>query len=155
MTKKDIARITHASGLNFFHTNAMYDPWPFGIYYVLDCFYVKRINSNSYQYQEVYGTTQVANVPDNIGRLRSVTTKTLAEVQEICPDLVCNRDGDERLLIEGSYRRRGNANESDKSKLGFSLLKPKPIKSADGYSNSFFLYQLVIVPKPGLFPVTE
>ena len=149
LTKKDIARITHASGLNFFHTNTVYVPYPFGIYYVLDCFYVKRINSNNYQYQQVYGSTLSAKTLNDMGSATSVTTKTLAQVQAMCPDLVCDKDGDERVLVEAIYR-----GSSDKRKLGFFLLQPKIKKTTDGY-NASFSYKLVIVPKPGLFPVTE
>lgn len=151
LTKKDIARITHASGLNFFHTNAMYDPWPFGIYYLIDCFYVKRINSNSYQFQEIWGSTVSARTPNDMGRAASVTTRTLAQVQAMCPDLVCDKDGDERLIVEAIYRNRN----FNKSKLGFFLLEPKNNTQGTDGNNALFLYKLVIVPKPGLFPVTE
>ncbi len=150
LTKKDIARITHASGLNFFHTNTMYDPWPFGIYYVLDCFYVKRINSNNYQYQQVWGSTKSAKTLNDMGDIWSVKTKTLAQVQAMSPDLVCDTDGEERLLVEALYRGKGDL----KRRLGFFLLEPKNTKGTDGY-NASFVSKLVIVPKPGLFPVTE
>ena len=156
LTKKDIARITHASGLNFFHTNTMYNPWPFGIYYLIDCFYVKRINSNNYQYQEVWGSTTSAKTLNDMGSATSVTTKTLAQVEAMCPDLICDKDGDERVLIEGNYRSKvADVSKFDKSKLGFFLLKPKNTKGTDGSTRPLFLYKLVIVPKPGLFPVTD
>ena len=71
----------------------------------------------------------------------------------MCPDLVCDRDGDERLLVEALYRAKGDL-KSLKRGLGFFLLEPKNTKGTDGY-NALFLYKLVIVPKPGLFPVTE
>ena len=84
-----------------------------------------------------------------MGSVRSKTI-TLAEVQAMCPDLVCDRDGDERLLVEALYRAKGDF----KRGLGFFLLEPKNTKGTDGY-NALFVYKLVIVPKPGLFPVTE
>ena len=156
LTKKDIARITHASGLNFFHTNTMYVPHPFGIYYLVDFFYVKRISSDSYQFQEVWGSTVSAKTLKDTGHATSVTTKTLAQIQAMCPDVVCDKDGEERVLVEVNYRSTtADASKFDKSKLGFFLLKPKGIKGTDGYDNSLFLYKLVIVPKPGLFPVTD
>ena len=89
--------------------------------------------------------------PNDMGRAASVTTRTLAQVQAMCPDLVCDKDGDERLIVEAIYRNRN----FNKSKLGFFLLEPKNnTKGTDG-NNALFLYKLVIVPKPGLFPVTE
>lgn len=63
LTKNDLARVAYASGLNFFHTNTMFNPWPFGIYYAVNYVWVKRINSNSYQFQHCYVTTSAGLSP--------------------------------------------------------------------------------------------
>ena len=59
LTKFDLANVSYSSCLNFFHTNSMFPPCPFGIYYALVCHYVKRINSNCYKYQLCYATTSI------------------------------------------------------------------------------------------------
>ena len=81
---------------------------------------------------------------------KSIVTKSLSEIESAHPDLVCNKDGDERVLIEVIYRK---AIGFDKKKLGFFLLEPQVSKPAlDNNSNNAFIYYLVITPKPGLFP---
>ena len=153
LTKRDFANIGYASCLNFFHTNTMFTPWPFGVYYVLACYWVKRVNSNSYQWQHCYGTTSPFKTsPAEMNQeCRSIVTKSLSEIESMHPDLVCSKDGEERVLIEIIYR---NATGFDKKKLGFFLLEPKVSKPdiiGNTHPNSF-IYYLVITPKPGLFP---
>ena len=147
LTQNDLARITYASCLNLFSNLSMFNPWPLKIYYLAHYHYVKRINNNSYQYQLCAFTTGLKfpiTLLIAMGRdCQSIQTKTLTQIQNIHSDLVCNKDGDERLLIKCWYKLIMG---SYKSKLGFFLLKPK------FGDNGNFVYQLVITPKPGLFP---
>ena len=151
LTKRDFANIGYASCLNFFHTNTMFTPWPFGVYYVFACYWVKRVSSDSYQWQHCFGTTDPGTSPASMHQnCRSIVTKSLSQIESTHPDLVCSKDGDERVLIEVIYRR---ASGFDKKKLGFFFLESKASKPAvDGYSANIFIYHLVITPKPGLFP---
>ncbi len=154
LSKKDFADIAYASSLNFFHTNTIFKPWPFGIYYALICAWVKRVNSNSYQYQKCYGTTSTSGAsPDGMNQgCTNVETKTSSQIQAINPDLICDKDGEERLVVECCYRKASGFN---KKKLGFFLIEPKLQKDTIDNINNFFRYQLVITPKPGLFPGTN
>ena len=149
LTKDDFGRIAWASCLNFFHTKSMCTPWPFKIYYAMVVDWVKRVNSNSYQFQLCYATTYRGTSPLTLNRdCESVKTITLAEVQEKDPELVCDKDGEEQVCIECCYR----SNIFDKSKLGFFILTPKPYKSLEYQTNNYFTYRMVFTPKPGLFP---
>ena len=74
--------------------------------------------------------------------------KNKNQVANYHPDLVCNKDREERLCIVASYRKIG---DFSKSKLGLFILEPKEI---DNYQ-SIFMYKIVITPKPGLFPITR
>ena len=149
LTTSDLARISFASCLNLFHTNTMFRPWPLGIYYGINYRYVKRLEANSYQYQHSWGSTSGGNKPTNIqkGADSTMSTKTASQVQGIHPDLICYKDGEERLVVEVVYRRTS----FDKSKLGFLLMVPK--NSSDG--SNLLQYKFVITPKPGLFPVVN
>ena len=153
LTKYDFGRIAYASCLNFFHTNTMFYPYPFGIYYDVDFFYVKKISSDKYQYQQCYGSTGGdCTSPSGMNmNCKSISTKTSAEIDAIHPDLLCNNVGEERVLVECCYRRRYAA-KFDKRQLGFLILNPKVTKAHDGTTYNFFIYDLVITPKPGLFP---
>ena len=146
LIQKDFKIITFASCLNFFHTNTMFKPWPFGIYYSVSYEWVKRVNSFAYTKDD--GTTS----PMTMGRkCGSITTITQAAVEAKNPDLVCDKDGEERVCIESCYRRRYD-NSFDKSQLGFFILTPKGHKGIDDGANLLFSHQVVITPKPGLFP---
>ena len=151
LTKDDFGRIAWASCLNFFHTKSMCNPWSFGLYYAVSYVWVKRINSNSYQHQDCYATTSAGTSPMETNRnCGSVTTRTPAYVEAKSPDLVCEKDGDERVCVECCYRKINNSFK--KSQLGFFILTPKTYKSIDGMTNNFFTYRIVFTPKPGLFP---
>ena len=151
LTSTDCAHIAFASCLNFFHTNSMFEPSPFGIMYVAHFYYVKRINNNSYQYQKCFGATQNATSVQTMNKYcSSVTQKTLAKIQSLHPDLVCNKDGEERVLIECVYRAARNY--KSKRQLGFFLLEPRTIRSTLDNSDNFFSYCIVITPKPGILP---
>ena len=118
----------------------------------MDCWWVKRISSDKYQYQHCYGSTSTGQNPNEMWKAcLSVYTGTSEQIKKIHPDLVFDKDGEERLLIECGYRKRGNF---DKTKLGFFLLSPK-VTEKSRYGADLFMYQLVIVPKPGLFPGKE
>ena len=152
ITSFDLARISFASCLNLFYNNSMFDPFPIGMYYDIDYYYVKRINSDSYNFQVCYGSTSIGHSPNEMSKTCGVVTvKTLAEIQEYDPNLACEKDGDEKLLLECCYRKRKlglfNINH-----LGFFLLNPKTTTTRAGSSNNFLVYHLIIVPKPGLFP---
>ena len=146
LTQNDLARISYASCLNFFHTNSMFPPCPLGIYYGMDVWYVKRIDSDNYQCQECYATTSIGGGTALLNAMNkkcgAVNKRTKTGIIALHPDLVCNKDGDERILIICSYR----AWRFKKSKLGLFILEPK--LGNDGN----FSYKLVITPKPGLFP---
>ena len=132
LTPEDFGRITFASGMNFFHGNTMFDPWPLGIYYVVDCFWVKRINNNNYQFQECAGSSARDGIPPaKMGRCYAVSTIDLATVKSMHPDLECNKDGEERVLVECTYKRKYKA-AFNKSQLGFFILNPQTTTSVDG-----------------------
>ena len=146
LTISDLARITFASGLNLFHTNTMFNPWPFGIYYYINYRYVKRLEVNSYQYLLFWVSSIGGTGPGNINKgINTSSTKTANQVRNMHPDLICHKDGDERLVVEVCYRRKS----FDKSKLGFLLMVPQN----SGTGSNLLQYQFVITPKPGLFPV--
>ena len=161
LTKSDLSRIAYACGLNFFHNNSMFNPWPLGLFLCMNTWWVKRINSNSYQYQLSWiSTSNHASSPNNmfygIGNIEAMTKEQLiAELKEKLigynkyqhSDLFCEKDGDERVLIEIHYRKIN----FDKRKLGLFILEPKAF---DIYGTAFF-YQLIIAPKPGLFPAQK
>ena len=147
LTRDDFARISYASCLNFFHTNSMFTPWPFGVYFIIDYFWVKRISENTYQYQKCCGSTIRTGSPffGFFNRYcENVQTKTLDQVQKLHPDLVCDKDGDERLWLSCRYRKINFT----KSKIGFFFIEPI---SKNNWED-LIAYQLVISPKPGLFP---
>lgn len=143
----DITRISFASCLNFFHTNSMFSPWPHGIFYSLDLHWVKRLGSDNYTHQQCWATTENGNSPSTMFKGHGTWPKTAAQLAQMHPDLVCSKDGDERLLIFCRYRSMNFT----KSKLGFFLIEPKTTYSW----NSLLVYKLVITPKPGLFPVCD
>ena len=161
ITIKDIRNISYASCLNFFHTTTMFDQYPFGIYYVAHFYYVKRISSDSYQYQKSYGATDHSTSLENMknivaGSGDGVSTIRSAQVEAMHPDLICQNDDEERVLIDCNYGKVNWGSEQfNKSKLGFFILNPSNVKSVDGRTNNAFVYQLVITPKPGLFPVKK
>lgn len=151
LTAADLARITYACCLNFFHTNTMFNPWPFGISYSINFVYVKRLNSNSYQYQSSWGSTESGVSPVDMGR-SSISTKKSSEIENVSTDLLCSRDGEEKLFLNCTYRRMLNF---DKSKIGLFLLNPQMVKGGMHTTNRYpdlLYYQIVISPKPGLFP---
>ncbi len=155
LTKKDFARITFASCLNFFHTNSMFSPWPFGLYYAVSYEWAKRVNSNSYQFQHCWGSTAGGTSASGISSsCNNIQTISYADVEAKDPDLICNNDGEERVCIECCYRKVGgnNSNISVKSKLGFFILEPITKKGIDNTTNNLFIYRVIITPKPGLFP---
>ncbi|MBQ7673940.1 MAG: hypothetical protein IJT36_05385 [Alphaproteobacteria bacterium] len=144
LTTKDLAIIAYASCLNLFHTNSMFSPHPLGISFTIDYDWVKRINSGSYQHERYWGTTEKnCSSIETLGKgTNGLTTYTQEKVKTLHPDLICDNDGDERLLIQCYYRQESGFS---KSKLGLFLLNPK-------FGTYDFGYKLVIVPKPGLFP---
>ena len=146
----DIKRIIYVSCLNMFHTNTMFKPWPFGVFFCIDIHYIKRINNNSYNHQSLWAHTG-CDYPSPLGMYSAyynVGKYNLSQVESISPDMICYKDGEERLCIVASYRKIGDFN---KSKLGLFILEPKEI---DNYQ-SIFMYKIVITPKPGLFPITR
>ena len=79
-----------------------------------------------------------------------LVTRTQAYLEEKNPDLVCEKDGDERVCVECCYRKINNSFK--KSQLGFFILTPRTYEGIYGMTNNFFTYQIVFTPKPGLFP---
>ena len=137
LSKKDFADIAYVSSLNFFQ-NTIFKPWPFEIYYALICAWVKRVNSNSYQYQRCYGTASTSGAsPDGMNQgCTNVETKTSNQIQAINSDLIYDKDGEERLVVECCYKKASGFN---KRKLGFSLIEPKLQKDTiDNTKKTFF-----------------
>ena len=146
LTRRNLARILYASSLNLFHNNAMFSPWPLGIYVSFDFQYVKLLNSTSYQSQSGYIQTNKSASSDPSGmNWYNVGTSTTVAATSVPPDMICAKDGEERLSIQYTYRK---ANNFSKNKLGLFIVDPPDL----GWG-SIFRYRLVIVPKPGLFPV--
>lgn len=156
LTKADLQRISYASCLNLFHTNSMFKPWPLGIYYAMFAHYVKRVNSNSYQYQYNCATMSTGTAPNNGSMCcnSNLSTRNLSQIQAMSPNLVCDKDGEERVLIVCHYRKAQDGSFT-KNKLGFFILEPKMRVATDGMTNNFFIYELTIIPKPGLFPIKD
>ena len=160
LTIHDVNRISYASCLNFFNTNTMFKPCPFGIRPGLRIYYVKRISDNEYRMQFCYANTEVTqnisealNMSSMCGKIQ---TKTSGYIASIHTDLICNKNGDERVFIFYFYWPIN----FNKSKLGFLLLTPIPSYAPDGSKvenmlTGNFVYGLVITPKPGLFPVKD
>ncbi|MBQ7674625.1 MAG: hypothetical protein IJT36_09015 [Alphaproteobacteria bacterium] len=155
ITSFDLARISFASCLNFFHTQTVFAPWPFGIHYTVNFIWVKRINSNSYQYQYSWASTGTwcSSVSSMTRNRENIKTITKAEVVSQHPDLVCDIDGDERVCIECVYKRHYSS--LNKNQLELFVIEPTTKTDMDGDSICLFLYRLVITPKPGLFPSTN
>ena len=155
LTLNDIARIAYASCLNLFHTNSMSGSHPLGIYYIVYTYYVKKLSNNSYQFQKCYFTTSPSSATTLEARINKGfnvnTTSSLASIQAINPDLVPNKDGDERVMIVCWYSKYNFT----KNKLGFYLLTPNFGQPGNNYNTIGFAYRLVITPKPGLFPIKE
>ncbi len=145
ITKQDLARIAYASGLNFFHTNSMFAPYPLGVYYMVYFSYVKRISSNEYQISDSFWSSLVTTHEAKLG-YSAVMTKTKDYVQKV-PELVCQNDGEEKLAIHCTYR-------IENKNLGFLIRQPKsfPFSTPFVGSSASFVGKVVITPKPGLFP---
>ena len=122
----DIKKIVFAGSLNLFHTNSMFYPYPFGTTPHAYFQYVKRIESNKYNYQCFWvNANNQSSSPATLagGGATASTTKTLSQIIDIHPDLECHKDGDERLLINyWFYAMCGNESNS---KLGLLIMKPK------------------------------
>ena len=151
LTTKDLARITFASCLNLFHTNTMFNPWPFGIFFAIDYDWLKKLDGNNYQWNETWATTQQGTSPDTMYTGTSNTKVTLDRLITVYPalksvqsELVCYNEGEEKLIIS-CYFRPKNFN---KSKIGLFLINLV-------FGNKDFGYHLVITPKPGLFPIEK
>ena len=115
----------------------MFKPWSFGIYYAVHFVWVKRLNDNSYQFQRCWGTSSRGTSPSEMYQTcLDVTTLTRAEIEQINTNLICDKNEDERVLIENYYRKASSFN---KKKLGFFLLEPKTTISFDGLIISFFI----------------
>ena len=152
LTQNDLKRITYASCLNLFHTNTMFNPWPLGICVVIEFRYVKRINSDNYQFQSLWTAISLGKTSGTVidrvdSSAGSVSIVTQSQIQSYHKDLVCEKDNDERLLITYYYRKKNYS----KNKLGFFILDPRVIPGR-GWAGDLFTYNMVISLKPGLFP---
>ena len=158
LTLTDIKRICFAGCLNLFHTNSMFQPWSLGIVPMVYFHYVKRISKNEYQVQLFYvnpgySTVSVDTIEGNDLTSDALWVWSLSDIISRHPNLECQNDGDERLLINAWYSNGHEANITN-SKLGLFILKPT--WGGYGYqtdNKGSFSYLLVITPKPGLFPV--
>ncbi len=151
LTVNDLRRITYACCLNLFHTNAMFDPYPLGIYFSIGFNYVKKLNNGNYLFQNCWSTTYGTS-PNTMDKYFAETREiSKDEVRSISPDLICDTIGEERLQIAASYK---SAYATVKNKLGLFILEPKHKGGwASGQHAYLFEYSPVITPKPGLFPV--
>ncbi|MBQ7673737.1 MAG: hypothetical protein IJT36_04315 [Alphaproteobacteria bacterium] len=165
LTTKDLGRITYASFMNFFHTNTQFSPCPFGVRPKAHWVYVKRVNSNSYSYQSFNTFAMAQNLSSALTMerlLTSQTTKDAATIAKLSPDLICDKDGDERVLI-WCYYHAFSGFENSKSKLGFYIIpihitsytNLDAIVSSTVINPLQFQYKLVFTPKPGLFPIKQ
>lgn len=158
LTMADIKRIAFAGTLNLFHSNSMFYPWPLGVQPMVYCQYIKRISKNEYKWQGFFvNAIDTSMSPDTLGGMphNGYPNKSLTEIADIHPDLVCYNDGEERLLVNVWLNRIRPANISN-SELGFFFLQPTWGTNwyrVDDKGN--FSHALVITPKPGLFPVKE
>ena len=151
LTSSNLSRISYVSCLNFFHTNTMFKPWSLGIYYVVSFLWVKRVDDNSYQFQHCWASTAGGTSPSGINKsCPNVSTKSRSTIELTYPELICEKDGDEKVLVVCYYRKKTSL--FSKHELGFVLLEPNIKRGPDGSTNNFFIYSLVIRPKPGLFP---
>ena len=159
LTVDDMKRIFYACSLNLFNNLGMFKPHSLGIFPNICFYYVMRKGSDSYYYQT--GLLK-ADGGDNggiiagVGYLIAARTVSYSAMISKCPsldnpDMVLDKGGDSKLLIEYFY---GASSSFDKNKLGFFILTPKlGNNSRYGSYRGNFAYRLVITPKPGLFPV--
>ena len=146
----DIKRIAYASCLNLFHTNTMFKPHPLGVSYHMYCQYIKRISHDKYQLQYFFSD---ANGPAPVGEsgyIWSIESRSAFEIKSIHPDLLCDNDGDERVLINCWY------GVFDSKKIGLFVLKP--VQGSNGFllnNKGSFSAVIIITPKPGLFPAAN
>ena len=141
----DIVEMAYACCFNLFHTDTQFKPWPFGVYVVTDWSYVKRINNSNYQSQFCWTSTYLGSPPNAIDRsIGSVETYSSVD-----SDLMGSKDGDEHLKLTVHYRMI----DFDKSKLGFFFLNPKFTRIYGTTLDDIFSSNIVITPKPGLFPI--
>ncbi|MBQ7673758.1 MAG: hypothetical protein IJT36_04440 [Alphaproteobacteria bacterium] len=60
LTHNDMKRIVYASCFNFFHTNSMFSPYPFGIFYDVYLYYVRKTSDDQYYYQYIKPLAKVS-----------------------------------------------------------------------------------------------
>ena len=151
---ENLSFITHASCFNLFDTKS------FGIMMKVCLFYVKKVGDDSYTYQAIsFGTADPfgTNV-DQLANVGATRTQNYSAMITKCPsldrtDMFIENVGDEKLLIECFYHPSASYS---KNKLGFIILSPE-FGSISRYKSNRgnFAYRLVIIPKPGLFPVVS
>lgn len=130
----------------------MFNPWPLGIAYIMAMVYVKRLSSNNYQVQVALSHTFDGRSPSKMLCISALKDNiSQAMVRTANPDLVCNNDGEEKLLIRCEYSKK------DIKKLGFLIMKPKDyiVRYCHSIQTSSIIFddnKVVITPKPGLFP---
>ena len=150
LTMRDIKQIAFAGTLNLFHSNSMFYPYPFGVQPMLYCQYIKRISHDKYQLQYFFSD---ANGPAPVGEsgyIWPIESRSSSEIKGIHPDLLCDNDGDERVLINCWY------GVFDSKKIGLFVLKP--VQGSNGFllnNKGSFSAVIIITPKPGLFPAAN
>ena len=82
----DMKRIVFAGGLNLFHTNSMFYPYPLGTTPHAYFQYVKRVDSNTYNYQNFWVNAYESNSSSSPATLDGdsspTSTKTLSQITE-------------------------------------------------------------------------
>ena len=111
--------------------------------YIIVC--ICSINNSNYQSQFCWTSTYLGSPPNAIDRsIGSVETYSSVD-----SDLMGSKDGDEHLKLTVHYRMI----DFDKSKLGFFFLNPKFTRIYGTTLDDIFSSNIVITPKPGLFPI--
>jgi hypothetical protein len=158
LTLKDLSNITRTSSLNFFPGISMFSPFPLGVRPYTWYYYIKRENGTNYLWAW-------RARPDNGGLGTSYecveyNKNSSVNASNINPKLVCNNNGDEKVLVRYFYTAMDISDYM--AKLAFRFLKPKVPSSwyCDTISfntwkgnNNVFTCDLTFTPKPGLFPL--
>lgn len=143
---KDLKQIAFSSCLNFFHTDSMFNPWPFGLSWYVKMIYVKKTGNSEYkafQFEIDTGETNYKTI-DEISCVCSELTN-LTDPTTIDKEMVFYNVNDEKLFINVAFKSKDTSREVgifNKSRLGLYMLS---------IQNDTFTHNFVYTPKPGLF----
>ena len=104
ITIEDAKRITYAASLNLFHNNTMFSPWPLGICISCYIYYFKRISSSCYYGYYYHNETHQGSSPTSMyDSQNKYTYSSASELTKLHPNLVLEKDGDEKVYIKFFY----------------------------------------------------